>query len=210
LSRSSSRIGDTRRRIAIGVPRPVIRPVRTPYARSRPPRSIRGSIRELSTRSNVHREGARWTLVAVILAVGAIGGRDISAENLKIAQRAYEAFQRGGVEEALEYLHPEIEWNMSEQFARASRAFHGYDGVREVAAIFDEYFDDLRAEPREFIDAGDKVIVPVRLHGRLKGTGEKAEYDLVQVWTLRMGRAVRLDAYSDRDEALREAGNGSG
>jgi ketosteroid isomerase-like protein len=128
---------------------------------------------------------------------------------VKIAQRAYEAYQRGGVEEALEYLDPEIEWNMSEQFARAPRTFHGYDGIREVAAIFDEYFEDFRTDPHEFIDAGDKVVVPVRLHGRLKGTGEKVEYDLVQVWTLRRGRAVRLDAYNDREEAFRETGAAS-
>lgn len=122
--------------------------------------------------------------------------------NAEIARRAYDAFNRGGVEAVLEFLDPQIEWRMWERFARRSRVYHGHDGVRQVDAIFEENLDDFAADPHEFIEAGDSVVVPVRLHGRAKGTGEEQSFELVQVWTARDGRAYRLDVYSELDEAL--------
>jgi ketosteroid isomerase-like protein len=121
---------------------------------------------------------------------------------VEIARRAYAAYNAGGAEAILDFLDPAIEWRMWERFAREARVYEGYDGVREVLSIFESEFDDFAAEPHEFIDAGDHVIVPVRLGGRAKGSGEATGFELVQVWTVRGSRAVRLDVYSSREEAL--------
>jgi ketosteroid isomerase-like protein len=126
--------------------------------------------------------------------------------NVEIARRAYDAFAHGGVDAILDFLDPEIEWRMFEQFARDPRVYTGHAGVREVLGMFEENYDDFRAEPQEFIDAGDRVAVPVRLRGREKGTGEEASFELVQVWTVGDDRATRLDVYSTREEALRAVG----
>jgi uncharacterized protein len=130
----------------------------------------------------------------------------VSAENVEITQQAYEAFNRGGVDAILDFLSEDIEWHMWEQFARGQRVFRGHDGVREVLGIFTENYDDFRAEPEEFLDAGDTVLVPVRLIGRVRGTGDEERFDLVQVWSARDGLAYRLDVYTDRTEALRATG----
>ena len=50
------------------------------------------------------------------------------------------------------------------------------------------------------------MIVPVRLHGRLRETGEPVAYELVQVWLGRNGKALRLNTYPDRETAVAEAG----
>lgn len=124
----------------------------------------------------------------------------------EIARRAYEAFNRGGVDAILEFLDPEIEWRMWEEFARGSRVYRGHDGVREVLALFDESIDGFRADPHEFIELPECVVVPVRLHGTVRGTGEEQAYELTQVWATRDGnRAYRLDVYASRDEALAAA-----
>jgi len=127
-------------------------------------------------------------------------------QNADIARSAYEAFSRGGVEAILTFLDPEIEWRMWEEFARAPRVYRGHDGVREVLSVFEENYDEFRAEPREFIEVGEQVVVPVRLVGKAKGTGEEISFDLVQVWTSREGKAARLDVYPTRSDALRALG----
>jgi uncharacterized protein len=130
----------------------------------------------------------------------------MSARNVEIARRAYAAYSHGGIEAILDFLDPEIEWRMFEQFARDPRVYIGHAGVREALSVFHENFDDFGVEPHEFIDAGDSVVVPVRLHGKAKGTGEEASFELVQVWTAGEDRATRLDVYESRDEALRSVG----
>jgi len=65
--------------------------------------------------------------------------------------------------------------------------------------------EDLGAVPHELIDAGDRVIVPVRMHGRLRDSGEPVAYELVQVWLGRNGKAIRLVTYPDREAAIADA-----
>jgi ketosteroid isomerase-like protein len=126
-------------------------------------------------------------------------------DNVEVVRRGYRAFEEGGVEAILEFLDPAIEWHMSAVFTHTPRVFRGHDGVREVFRFFDDAIDDLGADPHEFIDAGDRVIVPVRLHGRLRSGGEPVAYELVRVWLGRDGKAIRLVAYPDREAAIADA-----
>lgn len=125
---------------------------------------------------------------------------------MAIARDAYAAFARGGIEAILEFAHPEIEWHMWEHFAGKPTVFRGHDGVRKVQSIFDDNIDDFWVEPLEFIEVGDHVLVPVRLHGKGKGTDQPVEFELVHVWTARDGKAIRLDAHGTKEEALRFIG----
>jgi uncharacterized protein len=129
----------------------------------------------------------------------------MAIDNVEIVRRGYRAFEEGGVEAILPFLDPDIEWHMSAAFTDTPRVYRGHDGVREVFRFFNEWIDDLGADPHEFIEAGDRVIVPVRMHGRLKETGEPVSYELVQVWLGRNGKAIRLVTYPDREMAIAEA-----
>jgi ketosteroid isomerase-like protein len=126
-------------------------------------------------------------------------------DNVEIVRRGYKAFEEGGVEGILEFLDPGIEWHMSAVFTHTPRVFWGHDGVREVFRFSEQWIDGLGADPHEFIDAGDRVIVPVRMHGRLRDGGEPVAYELVQVWLGRNGKAVRLVTYPDREAAIADA-----
>jgi ketosteroid isomerase-like protein len=129
----------------------------------------------------------------------------MAIDNVEIVRRGYEAFEEDGVEGIIPFLDPAIEWHMSAAFASAPRVHYGHDGVREVFRYFEEWLDDIGADPHEFIEAGDRVIVPVRMHGRLKETGKPVAYELVQVWLGRDGKAVKLITYPDREQALADA-----
>lgn len=125
----------------------------------------------------------------------------MSESEVRLARQAYAAFNRGDIEGALQHLDPEIAWRMSDQFTRTERVFHGHSGVREVFGMFNEVLDELRAEVRQMHDAGHAVVAEVRLSGLLKGTSDPAAYDLVQVWSIRDRKAVRLDVYPTLEDA---------
>lgn len=126
-------------------------------------------------------------------------------DNIEIVRRGYGAFEEGGVEAILEFLDPGIEWHMSAVFTSTPRVFWGHDGVRDVFRFFNEQISELGADPHEFIEAGDRVIVPVRMHGWLRESGEPVAYELVQVWLGRDGKAIRLVTYPDRESAMAQA-----
>ena len=71
----------------------------------------------------------------------------------------------------------------------------------------DETMEELRLEPQEFIDAGDRVATRLRHHGRGKGSGVEIDEELYhQVATFHDGRIVRMEYFAEWGEALEAAG----
>jgi ketosteroid isomerase-like protein len=126
--------------------------------------------------------------------------------DIEIARQAYTAFTRGDIEGVLQYLSPEIQWRMGARFSRTGRVFEGHEGVREVFALFAEALGDFSVTPIDLYEAPQGVLAPVRIAGHTGGTGAPAVYELVQVWTVRDGLAVRLDVYETLDEACTAIG----
>jgi ketosteroid isomerase-like protein len=62
------------------------------------------------------------------------------------------------------------------------------------------------AELEELFDRGDQVLAFVHVRGRGDASGIELDARNAQLWTLRHGRAVRGEAYADRDRALKAAG----
>lgn len=131
----------------------------------------------------------------------------MARSDAEIAAAAYRAFNLGGIEAILDYLDPGIEWRMWPEFSREPRIFRGHDGVREVLALFEDNYEAFRADPHEVIETESRVVVPVRLHGVERGSGEHHSFELVQVWTTREQRAVRLDVYASIEEARAATGS---
>ena len=115
---------------------------------------------------------------------------------------------RGDISALLEWVDPEIEWRGPREFPDLAEPRHGYDGIREYMAILYEAIEDYRMSPEEFIDAGeDQVLVFSREGGRGRGSGaEVVSQPTAHLWTMRDGRAVRMDSYWERPDALEAAG----
>ena len=64
------------------------------------------------------------------------------------------------------------------------------------------------AEPQDFIDAGDHVVVEVHEQGKGKGSGVPFEQMHTQVWTVRDGKLVRWRLFADGAQALEAVGLG--
>jgi ketosteroid isomerase-like protein len=62
-----------------------------------------------------------------------------------------------------------------------------------------------RCEAEEFLSAGDRVVVLTRYRGTGR-EGIELESPAAHVWTMRDGKATRLDVFVDRGRGLRSAG----
>jgi ketosteroid isomerase-like protein len=122
-------------------------------------------------------------------------------------QEIYAAWQAGGAERLIDYVHQDFEGTVPPELSAEPDRYRGPDGVRRWFAGFEDTLDDVRIVPLEMIEAGDRVIVPVRLTARGAGSGIEVEQDVVQVWRFRDGKVVRLDAFPDLESAREAAGS---
>jgi len=131
----------------------------------------------------------------------------MSQENLEIVRRGYESFATNGIPN-FDFLDPEIEWRGPREFPDLAQPHFGHEGVARYVAKVNEAFDDYKMVPEEFIDAGgDQVLVFSREGGRGKGSGAKVEtHPTAHLWTLRDGKAFRMQSYWERSDALEAAG----
>jgi uncharacterized protein len=120
----------------------------------------------------------------------------LSEHDINGLRRIYEALSRWDVEELANDVAHDIELNIPDSFPWGGR-FHGIDGVRAFATIFEEYVEGFWAEPDDFLDAGDEIVVVGRFRGR--GTESRMEFEVgfVHLWTIRDGVASRCRAYLD-------------
>jgi ketosteroid isomerase-like protein len=133
----------------------------------------------------------------------------VTADNTELVRAGFEALSEGGVEALLPFIHPEFEVTTSANLASEPDTYRGHEGIRRYFDSFYEAMDEVRFEPREFREAGERVIVPVTLTARGRTSGIEASQEFVMVWSLRDGQAIRVDTYATVDEALTAAGGGS-
>ena len=69
-----------------------------------------------------------------------------------------------------------------------------------------ERVEDPHLEVHELTDAGDQVLAALTLRGRGKQSGVETSWEIWHVWTLRDGRVVGHQAFTNRAEALAAAG----
>ena len=130
----------------------------------------------------------------------------MSQENVELVRAILEALGRGDRDAVIACVHPECVVDATRQVFNPA-TYVGIDGVRQLFAGMDENWDEMRVESREFIDAGDRVVVIGRLVGRGKGSGVTVERFNGQVWTVRDGLVVRLEiGYTDAEAVLEAAG----
>ena len=127
----------------------------------------------------------------------------MSQENVELIRSIYDGWLMG--EMGVEHFDPEIAMVESRALPGAVSAY-GIEDVRRYMESFAKYWDEIRFEPTEYLDAGDKVIVMARLIGRGKSSGAAVERTWAYVWTVKGGKALRMDGYDNRDEALEAAG----
>ena len=126
----------------------------------------------------------------------------MSQENVDNLCRGFEAYGRGDFDEVLDYLDPDVVY----QQAGPEPAVRGRDAVRAAWERWEAEWDEMERTSEEIIDAGDHLIQAIHFRGRGRGSGVEVEGRFFQVYTVKDGKTVRWEEFSDRAEALEAAG----
>jgi ketosteroid isomerase-like protein len=129
----------------------------------------------------------------------------MSQQNVEIVKRAYQAWDRRDMAAVLGECHPDIEW-WERGDVPDPTVHRGLDAVGARFAELDDVWIGLTLEPREFIDAGDFVVVMFCLTGRGRASGAAIEENEVQAFRLRNGKIIELREYRAKAEALKAVG----
>jgi ketosteroid isomerase-like protein len=128
----------------------------------------------------------------------------VSQENVDKAEGFIAAYNRRDFAAATEHFDPDIEWVLPA--LQRSDSAHGPAEVIQFFEGLDETFEELRLDPQESVDAGDRVATRLRYYGRGKVSGLEIESELYhQVVTFRDGVIVRMEYFESWPEALEAA-----
>ncbi len=87
-----------------------------------------------------------------------------------------------------------------------TREWRGHEEFLRFIAGQTESFETMRLKTEDFIDAGEKVVVPIEFGGVARYTGIEVMFAVVQVLTIRAGKVTALDIYTSKEQALEAAG----
>jgi ketosteroid isomerase-like protein len=85
-------------------------------------------------------------------------------------------------------------------------AIHGVERARRAFADFFEPYDALSVEPEGFFEGDGKIVVFFVQRARPAGSSAFIERRAAHLWTMRDGRATKLQIFPQREKALEAAG----
>jgi ketosteroid isomerase-like protein len=123
---------------------------------------------------------------------------DMSQDDVKTMQYAYDAFNRGDIPTVTAVMTPDIEWNEPGGGRAPQGTFTGPQSIAtDVFSAVPENFEDFRADVNEWIDARDRLIVTGHFRGTAK-SGEAIDVPFAHVWTMRGGKSATFHNYVDQ------------
>jgi ketosteroid isomerase-like protein len=84
-------------------------------------------------------------------------------------------------------------------------AYRGPEALLEWMDEGDDAFDDFTVELLDVEELGGHVMASMRQRGRGKASGAEVDNHFTHVWMLRDGRAIRMQSFARRDDAVRYA-----
>jgi ketosteroid isomerase-like protein len=127
------------------------------------------------------------------------------SRNLELVREALAAFERGELDRALEFAHPDIVSFRAPPLPDA-QTYHGVDGVLQMYADWTADFGEFEMEAVNFSEAGGRIVVEIFQRGTGRSSGAPVSGHFWFVYTLADGRISRQDVYGTRQQALDAAG----
>lgn len=123
----------------------------------------------------------------------------MAQKNVEVIQGIYDAFAAGDVPGVLGRMSPDIVWNEAENFPYADgNPYVGPEAVLNgIFARCIAEWENFAVEVDEIHDAGETIIATGRYHGTYKSTGRAQRTQMVHVWRVVDGYAVRFQQYAD-------------
>jgi ketosteroid isomerase-like protein len=105
-----------------------------------------------------------------------------------------------------DHLDEQFEVRLPSDYPEGEPVFRGRAGVEEMFAMLADTWGKWRFEPDRFVDAGDRVVVFLRILAEGGTSGVPIERETTHVWTIRGGRGMSMHAYRNRSQVLEAVG----
>jgi ketosteroid isomerase-like protein len=123
------------------------------------------------------------------------------SRNLDLLQAAYQRAGHDAVDAVVDLLDPQVEW-----LAANPGPWDCHDREQVLETFRRQYEHGVRADFGVPVEAGDKVILDVRAYRRDEHGNKTDKQQLWQVLTMREGKIVRIQDYTEQATALQAAG----
>jgi ketosteroid isomerase-like protein len=129
----------------------------------------------------------------------------MAQEHVDAVRGVYERWAEGDFRAGVELFDPHVLFILGPEFPDAG-TYLGVERVAEYTRGVLEPWERFTIEADEVIDAGDSVVVATRQRGVGKESGIATEFRYFHVWSFRGAKAIRLENFRERAEALEAVG----
>jgi ketosteroid isomerase-like protein len=126
-------------------------------------------------------------------------------ENADIVRRVFDAFSRRDVAALTALADPGMVFRPpTGRLAGRAEPYIGHEGLREYLADVARVWQELRSEPDDYLELGDRVLCTGRVYAW--GVGRVIDAPAAWVWRLRDGLLVEGTIYETRRAAYEAVG----
>jgi ketosteroid isomerase-like protein len=126
---------------------------------------------------------------------------------VRLVRQGYAAANRRDFDVTIRGYDPDCyEYSPIVALPDSDPVYYGHDGFHKFWRQLLEAFDDVRLDPKEMLDLGDRVLVTTKMSAHGTGSGVSINQQLFQLMTFRRGLIVRQVDFQDRAQALEAAG----
>jgi ketosteroid isomerase-like protein len=139
-----------------------------------------------------------------------LGSRLRQAALWRAIRLAVEAYNRRDLDAVAISFRSDLEYYPYREFVEAGLAepcYHGPEGYRTyISGTYEVWGADVRLEPTELIDLGDRIVMLADMPMRAQASGVPLGETYACVSTLKDGRVIRQHDFLDQAEALEAVG----
>src|ERR1700682_5622809 len=114
----------------------------------------------------------------------------MSRENVEIVRQIFRAFNSEDIDRVLALTHTEFELEVPPALSAEPDIYRGHDGMRRYWESFQDAMDEIRLQPERLCDAGEAVVVAMKLTAKGRRTAIAVEQRTAGVWTIRDGKVI--------------------
>jgi ketosteroid isomerase-like protein len=130
----------------------------------------------------------------------------VSQENVELVRAVIEAFNGEDMVRTLALIGSDFEGEVSPAFSAEPDTYRGHDGVLRYFESFHDAMSEIHFHAERLWDAGESVVVDLRLTAKGRSTEIPVEQRVAQLWSVRGGKARAARTYESLSEALAAAG----
>jgi ketosteroid isomerase-like protein len=124
----------------------------------------------------------------------------------EVVTSIYERWNRHKGDPALDLFHPKVEIHQMAKIFDSEGTFHGHEGVIRAGRELAEVWKEITWKPEEWIEASDRLVVPLTATGVASLSGIEADTKFTHVWRIEDGLVKELSVYETKKAALEACG----